>query len=80
MWGAVADERTGMSFTIATGPRQRSAKWLYRRVQLRIVSNKSFAIVVDVFIDPLLSNGRLLCLHYSGFQASCQYQYNETKE
>jgi hypothetical protein len=24
MWGAVSDERTGLSFTIATGPRQRS--------------------------------------------------------
>jgi hypothetical protein len=24
MWGALSDERTGLSFTIATGPRQRS--------------------------------------------------------
>jgi hypothetical protein len=24
MWGAFSDERTGLSFTIATGPRQRS--------------------------------------------------------
>jgi hypothetical protein len=24
MWGAVSDERTGLSFTIAAGPRQRS--------------------------------------------------------
>jgi hypothetical protein len=24
MWGAVSDERTGLSFTIAVGPRQRS--------------------------------------------------------
>jgi hypothetical protein len=24
MWGALSDERTGMTFTIAAGPRQRS--------------------------------------------------------
>jgi hypothetical protein len=30
MWGALSDERTGLSFTIATGPRQRS----HSRVQV----------------------------------------------
>jgi hypothetical protein len=28
MWGAVSDERTGLSFTIAAGPRQSSHSWV----------------------------------------------------
>jgi hypothetical protein len=28
MWGAISDERTGMSFATATGPRQRSHFWV----------------------------------------------------
>jgi hypothetical protein len=28
MWGAVSDERTGLPFTIAAGPRQRSHSWV----------------------------------------------------
>jgi hypothetical protein len=28
MWGAVSDERTGLSFTTAAGPRQRSRSWV----------------------------------------------------
>jgi hypothetical protein len=28
MWGALSDERTGLSFAIATGPHQRSNSWV----------------------------------------------------
>jgi hypothetical protein len=28
MWGALSDERTGLPFTIAAGPRQRSHSWV----------------------------------------------------
>jgi hypothetical protein len=28
IWGALSDERTGLSFAIATGPRQRSHFWV----------------------------------------------------
>jgi hypothetical protein len=28
IWDAVSDERTGLSFTIAAGPRQRSHSWV----------------------------------------------------
>jgi hypothetical protein len=28
MWGALSDERTGLSFTIAAGPRERSHSWV----------------------------------------------------
>jgi hypothetical protein len=28
VWGALSDERTGLSFAIATGPRQRSHFWV----------------------------------------------------
>jgi hypothetical protein len=28
MWGALSDERTGLSFTTAAGPRQRSHSWV----------------------------------------------------
>jgi hypothetical protein len=29
MWGAFSDERTGLSYTIAAGPRQRSHSWIW---------------------------------------------------
>jgi hypothetical protein len=28
MWGALSDKSTGLSFTIAAGPRQRSHSWI----------------------------------------------------
>jgi hypothetical protein len=28
MWGVLSDERTGLSFTTAAGPRQRSHSWV----------------------------------------------------
>jgi hypothetical protein len=28
MWGALSDERTGLPFTVAAGPRQRSNSWV----------------------------------------------------
>jgi hypothetical protein len=29
MWDAVSDERSGLQFTIAAGPRQRSHSWIH---------------------------------------------------
>jgi hypothetical protein len=29
MWGALSDERTGMPFTVAAGPRQRNYSWVW---------------------------------------------------
>jgi hypothetical protein len=35
MWGAFSDERTGLSFTMAAGPRQHSHSWVRAPWDLR---------------------------------------------
>jgi hypothetical protein len=42
MWGALSDERTGLSFTIAAGPSQRS----YSRVRVSWDSRPYFSVVI----------------------------------
>jgi hypothetical protein len=47
MWGALSDERTGLSFTIATGPRQRR----YSRVRVPWVLRKILSSQIRDFLS-----------------------------
>jgi hypothetical protein len=42
MWGALSDERTGMSFTIAAGPRQRSHSGVRNHILLSQIRDYPF--------------------------------------
>jgi hypothetical protein len=76
MWGALSEERTGLSFTIAAGPRQRSHS------SDPLPSNGCTSPVDSVTSGTYLPNlclamnvsAVLLWVHTSGIQASCHNQ------
>jgi hypothetical protein len=53
MWGALSDERTGLSFTIAAGPRQRS----HFRVRVLVTVFYSLRFDTSVFVASYDSQG-----------------------
>jgi hypothetical protein len=53
MWGAASDERTGLSFIIAAGPRQHS----HSRVQVREASDRILLSFTSLFVASYDSQG-----------------------
>jgi hypothetical protein len=54
MWSALSDKRTGLSFTVAAGARQRSHSWVTRDHNLlsQIRNSPNLEGQVPIFISP----------------------------
>jgi hypothetical protein len=62
MWGALSDERTGMPFTIAAGPRQRSHSWVrVPRLLAQILAIRADSRLLQPAEADTGRTGRLYC-------------------
>jgi hypothetical protein len=63
MWGALSDKRTGLSFTTAAGPHQRSHSPTTRRVTVEVCDNSFYILPVtmeNVCLLPVVRETRLV--------------------
>jgi hypothetical protein len=63
IWGALSDERTGLSFTIAAGPRQRSYFWARVRWDLQPYFTVSDCLFIVSYDSQGYGGGILPRLH-----------------
>jgi hypothetical protein len=64
LWGALSDERTGLSFVIDTDPRQRSLSWVWVPLWLATIFY-CLRFETSLFVASYDSQGKLSCYNVS---------------